>query len=140
MRLTQAHHGMMDVSKRTFSLREEGEGFASSTLLLSISASMTASQSVLPSAPANWLRSQVPATHLESEKVSERSLPRFFALVALAGSFPRAFSPERVPPCCSGEAFLSFLATVVVVPLPPSALGATTRLVERPRTALWLVL
>ena len=126
---------------------------------------LTPSQSVLPSAPLNWSRSQVPPTHLSSEKVEVvKSLPRFLALVAFAGSccggagsgacgereggrerawgetgaggqfqelmcvprrgeargggirrgrgnvsltFPRAFSPARVPPVERGEGFLS---------------------------------
>ena len=59
-------------------------------LLLSISASMTASQSVLPSLPLNWLRSQVWFTHLSSSKVDSDAVPSFLlslALVAPAGSW-----------------------------------------------------
>ena len=66
-------------------------------------ASMTASQSILPS-DANWVRSHVPSFHLGSENLSLAKMRAAFCPPTPApGALPAASFPESVPPFSSGE-------------------------------------
>mmetsp|Transcript_6304 Transcript_6304/g.39261 ORF Transcript_6304/g.39261 Transcript_6304/m.39261 type:complete len:210 (+) Transcript_6304:1830-2459(+) len=113
-RFTQAHQGIMPVSKLTGSSLLHAAGYFSKIARRFTSASMTVSQSVFPSLPMNWFKSQFPSTHLGSEKTIDSVSAASFTMgtvpcdATVPGDFPMAAAPSKVPPLCRGDGLRCF--------------------------------
>mmetsp|Transcript_5344 Transcript_5344/g.19270 ORF Transcript_5344/g.19270 Transcript_5344/m.19270 type:complete len:384 (-) Transcript_5344:300-1451(-) len=106
-RFTQTHHGTIEVSNKPSSSYTAGQ--SSRALRWTTSASMTAFQSVSPSASLNWERSHVPLTHRGSDHTALSALA---ARVAAADDAAAARAAARTR--SSRASFARFSATAAV--------------------------